>query len=292
MARQNHALEAMTADELRKDILKAIHDAGSGHPGGSLSIIDTLHVLYTHTLNHKPKQPRWAGRDRVVLSAGHTCPALYAELAHQGYYGKKQLDTLRKFNSKLQGHPEAGLLPGIEATSGPLGQGYALAVGKAMAAKKQGKQWKVYCISSDGEHDEGVVWEAAQIAAHQDLGNLVVIIDRNDIQIDGHTRDILDLRDLREKYEAFGWHVLDMDGHNHRLINDTLRYAATRTSDKPTCIIAHTILGKGVSFMEGNPVWHGKAPNEEELAQALKELEKRQERRRLKHRLERREVLR
>lgn len=291
MAERDHALEAMTADELRKDILRTTHKAGSGHPGGSLSIIDTLHVLYTHILRHKPRHPTWSGRDRLVLSAGHTCPALYTELAHQGYYSKKQLDTLRRFKSKLQGHPEAGTLPGVETTSGPLGQGYAVAVGKALAAKRQGKKWRVYCISSDGEHDEGVVWEAAQLAAHHSLGNLCVIIDRNDIQIDGRTRDIMDLKDLKQKYEAFGWHVLDMDGHHHELIKDTLRYVATRHGEQPVCIIAHTTLGKGVSFMENNPAWHGKAPGKDELNHALKEIEQRQERRRLKHRLQRSEVI-
>ena len=266
--------------------------AGSGHPGGSLSAIDLLHVLYHDILRHDPKNSSWEKRDRFVLSAGHLAPALYAVLADEGYYPKKKLQTLRRYKSPLQGHPERGRLPGVEATTGPLGQGYTYAVGKAMAAKQQGKKWKTYCLASDGEHDEGAVWEAAQIAAHQGLGNLCVIIDRNDVQIDGHTHEIMDLRSLKQKYKALGWKTIEIDGHNHHMIKDALTYFTYHHQEQPFCIIAHTIIGKGVSFMKGNPDWHGRVPSHEELDQALKELERRKHRKRMKRKLKEREVIR
>ena len=271
---------------LRADILTMLHHAGSGHPGGSLSIVDLLLGVYTYC-RHDPKKPGWQERDRVVLSAGHLCPALYAVLAHQGYFAKDKLNTLRTFGSGLQGHPEKGRLPGIENTSGPLGQGYAFAVGKALAAKQQGKDWHVYCLASDGEHDEGLVWEAAQLAAHHQLGNLCVLIDRNDVQIDGHTKDIMDLRSLKQKYKAFGWHVIGIDGHNHHLIKAALEYFHYRTKDQPCCIIAHTTLGHGISFMENDPSWHGRVPSKAELDAALKELDQE----RLHHQLKKKKVI-
>ena len=276
--------------QLRKDILAMLARAGSGHPGGSLSLIDLLYHLYEH-IRQDPKKPRLKDRDRVILSAGHLAPALYAVLAHKGYFSKKKLATLRTYGSKLQGHPERGALPGIEATSGPLGQGYAFAVGTALAAKHQGANWKTYCLASDGEHDEGVVWEAAQIAVHHQLSNLCVIIDRNGVQIDGTTKDVMDLKDLKKKYQSFGWKAIEIDGHDHHLIRAALDYATHHARDKPLCIIAHTTLGKGVSFMENNPSWHGKTPSEEELAQATSELERRYHYKRMKQALKEREVL-
>jgi transketolase len=263
---------------LRQDILKAIHAAGTGHPGGSLSSVDLLLVLYEDILRHDPRDPTWEGRDRFILSAGHLCPALYAVLADQGYFPKDQLLTLRKHGSLLQGHPEKRL-PGIEAPTGPLGQGVLVAVGKALAAKRQGQSWKVYCLASDGEHDEGAVWEAAQLAAHHRLGNLCLIIDRNDIQLSGHTKDILDLKDLKAKYKAFGWRVLETSGHNLPLIKNALKYFTIGKDDRPLCIIAYTTLGKGVSFMENQAGWHGKAPSDEELNRALHELNRKSRRR-------------
>lgn len=277
--------------ELRKDILQMLARAGSGHPGGSLSAIDIIHVLYQDILKHNPKKPSWTGRDRFVLSAGHLAPALYAVLADQGYFSKKKLFALRQFGSQLQGHPERGRLPGIENTSGPLGQGCTNAVGKALAAQQQKKGWKTYCFASDGEHDEGATWEAAQIAAHHGLGNLCVIIDRNDVQIDGRTKDIMDLKSLKQKYKSFGWKVIEIDGHNHHMIKDSLRYFNYHKQDQPFCIIAHTHIGKGVSFMENNPDWHGRVPNKEELEQALKELERKKHQKRMKRKLQERKVL-
>lgn len=278
--------------ELRKDILRILHKAGSGHPGGSLSAVDLLLVLYKEILVHNPKNPSWEKRDRFVLSAGHLCPALYVVLADEGYFPKKELLSLRKFGSRLQGHPEMHRLPGIENTSGPLGQGVTLAVGKALAGKLDKKEYLVYCLASDGEHDEGAVWESVQIAAHHKLGNLCLIVDRNHVQIDGKTSDILSLGDLKKKYLAFGWDVLEIDGHNLDLIADTLEYFAVRNNEEkpPLCIIANTVIGKGVSFMEHNPVWHGKVPNSEETEAACKELDERKNRKNLNYALKLKEV--
>lgn len=259
------------AYENRVRILDIIHEAQSGHPGGSLSIIDVLTVLY-EMINHKPKQPNWKDRDRVVLSAGHLCPALYTVLARHGYFSEELLETLRTLDSPVTGHPEKGLLPGIENTSGPLGQGLSVACGMAKAAQLNHEHHKVFCITSDGEHDEGATWEAAQFAAHHKLGNLINIIDRNNIQIGGHTSKVLKLGSLKDKYEAFGWNVLEIDGHNFELIKGALDYVKHRKNNKPLCIIAHTTLGKGVSFMRDNPAWHGKAPNDDELVHATQEL--------------------
>ena len=269
-----------------------INKAGSGHPGGSLSIIDLVMTLYETTLRHNPKKPSWEERDRFILSSGHQCPALYTVLADQGYFAKKHLSTLRTKGSKLQGHPEYKRLPGIENTSGPLGQGYTVAVGKAIAAKRQGKHHCVFCLSSDGEHDEGAVWEAAQLAAHHQLNNLCVIIDRNHLQIDGRTEDSNNLRNLKEKYQAFGFTAVDINGHDIDMIKDALTYFDCHKSQQPFCIVAHTHLGKGVSFMENNPVWHGKAPDDEELAMALAELKHKAQAAKLHHALQEKGVLR
>lgn len=276
---------------LREELLTMLARAGSGHTGGSLSVIDLLHVLYKEILTHNPKKPSLPTRDRFVLSAGHLAPALYTVLANQGYFPKKELASLRKLGSRLQGHPERQKLPGIENTSGPLGQGYANAVGKALAAKQQRKKHNIYCLASDGEHDEGVVWEAAQLAAHHHLGNLCVIIDRNNIQIDGITKNILNLKKLKQKYQAFGWKTIEIDGHNHQLIKDALTYFTYQHKEKPLCIIAHTHLGKGVSFMENNPAWHGRTPNKEELDMALQELEKKRHTKNIKQKLQEKKVL-
>ncbi len=279
--------------DVRKDILHMLHEAGSGHAGGSLSVIDLLLVLYKEILVHDPKNPDWEKRDRFVLSAGHLCPALYAVLADEAYFPKKELSSLRKHGSRLQGHPEMLRLSGVENTSGPLGQGVTLAVGKALAAKRDKKDFLVYALASDGEHDEGAVWESVQIAAHHKLGNLCLIIDRNNVQIDGKTSDILALGDLKKKYLSFGWDVMEIDGHNVTQIADTLEYFAVRNHEgrPPLCIIAKTIIGKYVSFMENNPLWHGKVPNTEETIAACKELDERKNRKNLKYSLQLKEVL-
>lgn len=291
MHKATHHFLTQKTQELRKEILKSIHEAGSGHPGGSLSIIDVLTVLYYNHLHHNPDNPQWSQRDRLILSAGHLCPALYTTLADQGYYPKADLMNLRKFGSKLQGHPENGKLPGIENTSGPLGQGYVYGVGKAIAAKRAGKDYRTFVITTDGEHDEGAVWEAAQLAAHHKLNNLCVIIDRNNVQIDGYTEEELSLGNLKNKYKTFGFKTIDIDGHNIHMINDALTYYDHHKLTQPFCIIAHTTLGKGVSYMQNNPIWHGKAPNEKELAAAIEELDKRQRQHQLKHHLKKKKVL-
>ncbi len=278
--------------EHRKTILSMINNAKSGHCGGSLGIIDVLTILYDKGLRHNPKKPLWNDRDRVVLSAGHLCPALYAVLSDQGYFPKKELKTLRKLGSRLQGHQEKGRLPGIENTGGPLGQGLSFASGIALALKNNGSNQRVFCITSDGEHQEGGTWEAVQFAAHHKLSNLCVIIDRNNVQINGFTEDEVSLRNLKSKYHSFGWNVIEIDGHNHRMIADALKYYSIHKLKKPFCIIAHTTLGKGVSFMEDEPIWHGRAPNDEELKLALKELDNKQRRTHLHHHLKKKKVLR
>lgn len=262
--------------ELRKEILKMIYEAKSGHPGGSFSIIDVLTILYNKVLKHDPKVPSWKLRDRVILSAGHICPALYATLADQGYFPKSKLKTLRKLGSGLQGHPELHHLPGVENTGGPLGQGIPFAVGKALALKTRNIPSKIYCVTSDGEHQEGSSWEAIGLAAHHKLSNLCVIVDRNNIQIGGKVEEQMALRKLKSKYHAFGWNVVDINGHNLNLIYDAFRYFKIHKRKKPFCIVAHTILGKGVSFMQDDSKWHGSAPNKEQLDKALAELDKKQ----------------
>ncbi|MEM2916003.1 MAG: transketolase [Candidatus Woesearchaeota archaeon] len=259
------------ANTLRQDIIKMISTAGSGHPAGSLGMADVFTALYFNVLKHDPKKPDWPERDILVLSNGHICPARYAAMAHSGYFPVKELMTLRKFGSRLQGHPHRNALPGLETTSGPLGCGISQAAGMALALRMDKKPNHVYCITSDGEHDEGNTWEGIMFANKMQLSNLTVIIDRNNIQIDGHTEEVMPLEPLREKYEAFGWHVIEIDGHNMQEIIDALENS--KEHDLPTCIIAHTTPGKGVSFMENDPEWHGKAPNEEQTKKALQELE-------------------
>ncbi len=262
----------LLANAIRQDTIKSLLEAGSGHSGGPLGMADVFTALYFSVLNHDPKNPKWDKRDRLVLSNGHICPVRYVAMAHAGYFPREELKTLRKLNSRLQGHPHNLSLPGLESTSGPLGQGISIAAGMAYAAKMDGKTHRVYCIDSDGELNEGQAWEAFLFAAKNKLSNLTAIIDRNNIQIDGFTEDIMPLEPLREKFEAFGWHVIETDGHNLRHIIDACEESKA-VYEKPTCIIAHTIPGKGVSFMEKNFEWHGKPPNADEAKRALEELE-------------------
>lgn len=270
----------MTIDELlkisnqiRQDIIKMISLSGSGHPGGSLSSADILTALYFQILQHDPANPSWEERDRLFVSNGHVCPALYAALSRAGYFPESELKTLRKFGSKLQGHPVRGTLPGIESTSGPLGSGLAQAAGYAYAARLDGKRFRIYCLTSDGEHDEGNHWEAVNFTAKYKLSNLTLFVDRNKTQIDGFTEEIMPIDPLKEKYEAFNWNVIEVNGHNFDEILGAV-VSARSVYEKPSVIICQTILGKGVSFMEGKYEWHGKAPNKEEAELALKELRK------------------
>ena len=259
------------ANIIREDLISALTAAKSGHSGGPLGMADIFTALYFNILKIDPEKPDWAERDRLVLSCGHICPVLYTVLAHRGFFRREELKTLRKFGSRLQGHPHNLALPGIENTSGPLGQGLSQACGMAYAAKLDASKWRVYCVMSDGEQNEGQVWEAAMFAGKYNLHNLTAIIDRNNIQIDGFTEDVMPLEPIVEKYQAFGWHVLEMDGHNFEDIIGCLRHAKA-VFEKPTVIIAHTIPGKGVDFMENDYHWHGKTPKSGEAKLALHEL--------------------
>ncbi len=259
------------ANDIRQDIIMMLEEAGSGHSAGPLGMADVFATLYFHLLNHDPKNPHWADRDRVVLSNGHICPVLYATLAHAGYFPIDELKTLRKLGSRLQGHPHRLALPGVETTSGPLGCGLSQAIGMAHAAKLDGKKHRIYCLMSDGEHNEGNTWEAIMYAGKNKLSNITVIIDRNNIQIDGFTEDVMPLEPLREKYAAFNWHVIDISGHNNLAIAGAV-VEAQAVHERPTVIIAHTIPGKGVSFMENDYAWHGMPPNKEQAKKAIWEL--------------------
>jgi transketolase len=259
------------ANDLRKDVIEMILEAGSGHPAGSLGMADIFSALYFHILRHDPKNPDWQERDRLVLSNGHICPILYASLARAGYFPMKNLKTLRKFGSSLQGHPYRKDLKGIETTSGPLGEGLSQAIGMALAGRMDGKKHQIYCLMSDGEQNEGMVWEAAMCASKFKLSNLTAIIDRNSIQSDGFTEDIMPLDSLKEKYESFNWHVLEVDGHNIEAFIDAVSEARA-IYEKPTMIIAHTIPGKGVGFMERDYEWHSHSLKKEEARKALAEL--------------------
>lgn len=259
------------ANDLRRDLITMLLFAGSGHSAGPLGLADIFTALYFCILKHDPRRPDWKDRDRLCLSCGHVVPIRYVAMAHAGYFPRSELKTFRALNSRLQGHPSFLDLPGLEHSSGPLGQGTSVAVGKALAARMNGNKHFVFCIVSDGEHNEGQLWEAVMFAGKHKLNNLIFIIDRNNIQIDGHTEDVMPLESLREKYEAFNWHVLDIDGHNMRQIIESCELAKT-IYEKPTVIIAHTVPGKGVDFMENMVVWHGKPPNSEEARIALKQL--------------------
>src|SRR3989344_4962648 len=259
------------ANTIRQSIIEMLLEAGSGHTAGPLGMADVFAAFYFHILNHDPKNPFLEERDRLILSNGHICPVRYAAMAHAGYFPLEELKTLRKFGSLLQGHPHRTSLPGLETTSGPLGSGLSQAVGMAIAGRMDGKNWRVYCLTSDGEHEAGQTWEAALLAGKLNLARLTVIIDRNNIQIDGPTEEVMPLEPLKEKYESFGWHVIEIDGHNIRRIVEACDEAKAIVED-PVCIIAHTIPGKGVDFMEGKIEWHGKPPTTEEAREALREL--------------------
>ena len=259
------------ANAIRQDIIKMLVKAGSGHSAGPLGMADIFTALYFHVLHHNPKDPEWPERDRLILSNGHITPVRYAAMAHAGYFPKKELLTLRQYGSRLQGHPERERLPGIETTSGPLGSGLGQASGIAYAARMDHRKFWVYCIMSDGEQEAGNTWESAMFAGKYRLHNLTAIIDRNNIQIDGYTEDIMPLEPLKDKYEAFGWHVLEIDGHNIEAIIDACNEAKA-IFEKPSVIIAHTIPGKGVDFMESDFLWHGKPPNQEQAKKALHDL--------------------
>ncbi len=261
------------ANRLRIEIIKMIGAAGSGHPGGSLSEVELLTALYFRVLRHNPKDPKWKDRDRFILSKGHGCPALYAVLAEAGYIDHAVLGTLRKLGSPLQGHPDKRFLPVLEANTGSLGQGISVGIGMALAAKLDKQDHHTFVMVGDGEIQEGQNWEAAMFAPFHKLANLTVIVDYNYQQLDGFTKDILDVSPLREKFEAFGWNAVDIDGHDLNKVIPALEEARAGKSGKPTCIVAHTVKGKGVSFMENNPEWHGVAPKPEQVAAAVAELE-------------------
>lgn len=259
------------ANNVRINIIEMLAESKSGHPGGSLSIADILTVLYFDEMNINPENPKDEDRDRFVLSKGHAAPALYAVLAERGYFNKENLQTLRKFKSILQGHPDMKKTPGVDMSTGSLGQGLSVANGMAMAGKLDKKDYRVYTAIGDGELQEGQIWEAAMSSAHYKLNNLTAFVDFNGLQIDGSNEEVMNVKPIDKKFEAFGWNVLVIDGHNLEEIQDALR-KAKEYKDGPTAIIAKTIKGKGVSFMENQASWHGAAPNEEQKNQALKEL--------------------
>ena len=261
----------LKANQIRQDIIAMLVEAGSGHSAGPLGMADIFTALYFHILKHDSQHPEWPGRDRLILSNGHICPVRYAAMAHAGYFPIEELKTLRKLGSRLQGHPHRLSMPGLETTSGPLGSGLSQASGMALAFKMDNLSNRIYCAMSDGEHDAGQTWEAVMFAAKYKLNNLTGIIDRNNIQIDGYTEDIMPLDDLKNKYESFNWHVLEVDGHNIRQFVEACEQAQA-IFEKPTVIIAHTIPGKGIDFMENKFEWHGKPPNKEEAEVALREL--------------------
>ncbi|RLF45556.1 MAG: transketolase [Thermoplasmata archaeon] len=257
--------------EIRKWVIESVYRAGSGHPGGSLSVADIIACLYFHEMRHNPKDPRWPDRDRLVLSKGHAAPALYAALALAGYFPVEELKNLRKIGHFLQGHPCMKKVPGVDMSTGSLGHGLSVAVGMAIAGKLDGKDYRVFAILGDGEVQEGQIWEAANTASHYKLDNLIAILDRNKLQIDGPTEEIMHLEPLAWRWQAFGWDVVEIDGHNIEEILDT--FHEIKLNEKPTIIIAHTIKGKGVSFMEGTLSFHGKPPSKEQYIRAMSELE-------------------
>ncbi|MDE8703366.1 transketolase [Adlercreutzia equolifaciens] len=266
---------ATKANDLRKDILAMITEAGSGHPGGSLSCTDILTALYFGgVMDYDAADPQKPGRDRFILAKGHAAPALYATLAHAGYFPTEELNTLRKLGTRLQGHPDSNLVPGVEVSTGSLGQGLSVAAGLAAGLRLSGEDGVVFTVLGDGECEEGQVWEAAMFAAHQQLGRLVAIIDNNGLQIDGSIVDVCNPEDLGAKFAAFGWDVVEVDGHDIDALVTVLSAAKDNAVDEgaPLCVVAHTVKGKGVSFMENVAGWHGKAPSAEELETALAEL--------------------
>lgn len=258
--------------QVRRDILTMTHAAGSGHPGGSLSAVEILVTLYFDQMHIDPARPEDPDRDRFLLSKGHAAPVLYSVLARRGYFDPALLPTLRQLGSPLQGHPHREKLPGLDCSSGSLGQGLSIANGLALAARRTGRTYRTYCLLGDGEVQEGQIWEAAMTAAHFALDNVCAIVDDNGVQLDGPTREIMDVEPLGAKFAAFGWAVLEVDGHSLSALQDAFR-TAQATRGRPTVLLARTVKGKGVSFMEGQASWHGKAPNDAELAAALAELE-------------------
>jgi transketolase len=268
---QIHELECR-ANEIRQSIIEELVEAGSGHSAGPLGMADIFTAFYFHILRHNPDDQLWDDRDRLILSNGHIVPVRYATMAHAGYFPVEELNTLRKFGSRLQGHPERELLPAVESTSGPLGSGLGQAAGIAYAAAMDDRDFRTYCIMSDGEQDAGNTWEAAMFAGVNKLRNLTAVLDRNNIQINGMTEDVMALEPLKEKYESFGWHVIECDGHNIAAFIDSIEEAKA-VYERPTLIIAHVIPGKGIDEMEFDYTWHGDPPKSREQAdQFLKEL--------------------
>jgi transketolase len=259
------------AEQARELVIQSLLEAGSGHSAGPLGMADIFTAFYFHILKHDPKNPDWPDRDRLILSNGHICPIRYVSMAQAGYLPIEELKTLRKINSRLQGHPHRTALPGLETTSGPLGEGLGQAIGIALAGKLDKKKYYTYVITGDGELDEGNIWESLMFAGKNRINNLIMIVDRNNIQIDGFTENVMPLEPLKEKFEAFGWHMLEVDGNNIKEFVTVINEAHA-IFEKPTVIIAHTIPGKGVDFMEKDFHWHGKPPNADEAKKALDEL--------------------
>jgi transketolase len=255
----------------RRQIVEMITAAKSGHPGGSLSAVEILVTLYFDVMRHDPGNPKWPDRDRFILSKGHAAPVLYSVMAQCGYTPEDELNSLRKLNSIYQGHPDVRFIPELEASTGSLGQGLSVGIGMALAARLDGRPTRTYVVLGDGESQEGQIWEAAMFAPFHKLDNIVSIVDYNGIQLDGFVKDIMDLEPLAEKWRAFGWHVIELNGHDIPALQQAFAEAAS-TKGKPTCVVAHTVKGKGVSFMEGNPKYHGVAPTQDELARALQEI--------------------
>ncbi len=269
---ENLQLEKI-ANRVRLDVIEGIHSAKSGHPGGSLSVVDALTFLYCEEMNVDPKNPKNPKRDRLVLSKGHAAPALYGILAEKGYIPKDDINTFRHIDSYLQGHPDMKQIPGVDMSAGSLGQGLSAAVGMALAGKMDGNTYRVYAILGDGEIEEGQIWEAAMFAGHRELDNLVVMVDNNDLQIDGTMDEVCSPYPIDEKFKAFRFHTINIDGHDFDQIRSAL-IEAKSTKGMPTAIVMHTIKGKGVSYMENAVEWHGKSPNDDEYDVAVKELEK------------------
>ncbi len=260
------------AKQVRRDIILSTYAAGSGHPGGSLSSADMLTVLFFNHLKHKPSDPRWEERDRVIFSKGHVSPLLYALFAETGYYDRTMLATFREFGSSLQGHPASNRLNAVEVSTGSLGQGLSVGVGEALAFKLDGKKQRVYVLNGDGESQEGQIWEAIMAAAHYHLDNLTVFFDYNNLEIDGWIEDVMGIAPIEDKFKSFNWHTIIIDGHDISQIDEAIKQAKSNI-DRPTVIIGNTIKGKGVSFMENNADWHGKAPNREQMLKALQDIE-------------------
>ncbi len=261
---------ALKARQYRRDVLDMLYACQSGHPGGSLSCVEMLQALYENVMRYDPKDPKWPERDRFVLSKGHACPTLYAILADKGFFPREELKNLRQLGSFLQGHPDMNKCPGIDASTGSLGQGASWAVGFALAGKRPGHDFKVYCVTGDGESQEGIIWESAMAAAHYHLDNLTILLDHNGLQIDGPNDKVMDLGDICAKYEAFGWETITVDGHDVDAITEALKRP---TSGKPRFICCNTIKGKGVSFMENQVGWHGKPMDQAAYETAIRELE-------------------